>query len=459
LSQAAPRGYLERWALPVLLVLGLAHGVAYALIVPPWQAPDEPGHYEHVRLLADVWRFTGSLEPDPALEREIIASLYANRYWEFLPHEMPADMPERLGDLDTFAGRSRTLGRPSLSYLPYALVVWPLRHQDVDLQLLVLRLISASWLPLVVYLGWRCARVLFPDDIGPAVVAGALLALLPQHAHLMASVNDGNLAEVLCAAYFLVMATSARMGLTVRRALALGFLAMLALLCKNTALFLIPTTLVALPVLALRRRVRGWAWAVAAAGTLALPALGARFAPRSLRLESVLGRWETVVSAESYAPDRLANYQRWALMTFESFWGRFGWMNIRMDGIVYAILAACTVAALLGVLAQVVWPAWRKRLLPGAGRCVLLFVVSSAFSLAFVLGTFVVYYSPYGNFSQGRYLFPVLLPLAVLAGYGAAAWSARRPSRTPAVLVLTGLTVLSLYALFGTVAGTFLGKT
>ncbi|NPV06359.1 MAG: hypothetical protein HPY83_00175 [Anaerolineae bacterium] len=456
MRQAPPATQWERWALPLLLALGLAHGVAYAVMVPPWQAPDEPGHFEHVRLLAQQWRFTSAVAPDPALEREIIASLYANHYWDFVPHPMPQDLPGRLSDLDTFAGRSRTLARPSLSYVPYALVVWPLRHQDVDLQLTVLRLFSALQLPLVVYMGWRCARTLFPDDIGPALVVGGFAALLPQHAHLMASVSDGNLAEVLASAYFLVTAVAARRGLTLRRALTLGMLAMLALASKNTALFLVPTTVVALPVLARRRRVRGWAWLAGGVGALALVLVGIRFAPRKVQVRSLIASWESLVLPASYAPDRLGHYWIWCVMTFESFWGRFGWMNVRMGDAAYVVLAGLTAAAAVGVMARSVLPQLRSRLRPGAGWCLGLYALSVAFALAFVLGTFVVYYSPYGNFSQGRYLFPALLPLAVLAGYGTGASALHRFGRASAVLVVGALAILSLHALFGTVAPTFL---
>ncbi len=447
---------LERWALPVLLALSVAHGIAYATMVPPWQAPDEPGHFEHSRLLADRWVLTEGIEADPALELEIIASLYENRYWDFVPHAIPDQMPARLADLNTFAGQSRTLSRPSLSYLPYALILWPIRHQDVGLQLIVLRLASVLLLPVIVWMGWRAARVLIPEDVGPAVAAAAFLALLPQHAHLTASVSDGNLTAALAAGYFLALAGAARWGLTARRAVLMGGLAVLALLSKNTALFLIPVTLVAIVSLARRRHGSRLGWWLGAGSALVLLAAGLLFTPRSVHLQSLSGKWTAIFAAESYQPDRLENYRLWIAMTFESFWGRFGWMNIRMADATYAAVGVASVALVLGLVARLVMPERVTTLRRGVRRGLLLYGVSALMALGFVLGTFVVYYSPYGNFSQGRYLFPALIPLAVLAGYGSGASANTRRGRAALALVVIGMSALSAHALIGTVADTFL---
>jgi len=445
---------LERWALPVLLAVSLAHGCAYAFMVPPWQAPDEPGHFEHSRLLADRWVLADGIEPDPELELEIVASLYDNRYWDYVPHPRPDQMPSTLAGLNTFAGQSRTLNRPSLSYLPYALLLWPVRHQDVELQLLVLRLASVLLLPAMVWMGWRAARLLLPDDVGPAVVAGSFLALLPQQAHLTASVSDGNLTGVLAAGYFVALAAAARWGVTVRRAVVMGLLALLALLSKNTALFLVPVTLLALVALARRHGSRR-NWWIGAGSAVALLVVGLRFAPRSVHLESLLGRWTVAFSADAYQPERLENYQLWSSMTFESFWGRFGWMNVRMADAAYAVLGVASVALVIGLVARLLLPGPVSRLRQGSRSGLLLYAAAVLLSLSFIVGTWVVYYSPAGNFSQGRYLFPVLVPLAVLAGYGSGASVTERRGRAVLAVVVLAMVALAAHALFGTVAGTF----
>jgi hypothetical protein len=43
-----------RWALAALILLALAHGLAYAFVVPIWHAPDEPMLYEYAALTAEL---------------------------------------------------------------------------------------------------------------------------------------------------------------------------------------------------------------------------------------------------------------------------------------------------------------------------------------------------------------------------------------------------------------------
>ncbi|MDQ3929078.1 MAG: DUF2142 domain-containing protein, partial [Chloroflexota bacterium] len=42
---------LLRWSLPLALGVALAHGAVYAWLVPPWQGPDEHGHFAYAALL------------------------------------------------------------------------------------------------------------------------------------------------------------------------------------------------------------------------------------------------------------------------------------------------------------------------------------------------------------------------------------------------------------------------
>ena len=43
---------MQRYQLIIWLVLVLARGTVFTFAIPPWQHPDEPTHFEHVRLIA-----------------------------------------------------------------------------------------------------------------------------------------------------------------------------------------------------------------------------------------------------------------------------------------------------------------------------------------------------------------------------------------------------------------------
>jgi len=91
------------------------------VVIPPWQSPDETGHFEYVWTLARLRRIPRREDASPFLERELLASLYEWRYGVFIDRPLPARMPARLADLPTrvHAQRARTLlaGRFSLAYL------------------------------------------------------------------------------------------------------------------------------------------------------------------------------------------------------------------------------------------------------------------------------------------------------------------------------------------------------
>src|SRR3990172_4730867 len=94
--------------LGLLTALAVVHGLLYAFLIPPWQAPDEIAHFEYARLLAERWRPLSLADASPALEAEVIDSLYRFQAWTLIGAPTPLVRPTRLlGGL--FFGASSTL--------------------------------------------------------------------------------------------------------------------------------------------------------------------------------------------------------------------------------------------------------------------------------------------------------------------------------------------------------------
>ena len=112
----------RRWLLLVFLV-GWMHAGAYALLVPLWQAPDEPGHYEVACLLSQVKRPLTGDDLSLPLQRDILASLAQHEFWTQVRAPWPAPLPLAFAD-DPFLARSgRQAGdEPPLYYLIPALI-------------------------------------------------------------------------------------------------------------------------------------------------------------------------------------------------------------------------------------------------------------------------------------------------------------------------------------------------
>ena len=64
----------------LLIAISLVQGFIYSAIIPPWQAPDEPRHFEYVKLLYEKRRLVGWGDVTPSVEQEIIASIGAAEY-------------------------------------------------------------------------------------------------------------------------------------------------------------------------------------------------------------------------------------------------------------------------------------------------------------------------------------------------------------------------------------------
>ena len=426
--------------LPVLLAYCFVASL-YAVYTPPWQAPDEPAHYNYVRQLAG-----GRLpviEPadyDEAYRAEIVSSGFPAGYSiEPLTYED---------------------WQPPLYYLLQTPIFWLF-----DGSLLALRLFSVAVGAGVVLLAHAAAAQVWPDRRWLALTAAVFVAFLPQHVAMLASVNNDSLAELLIAA-LLVLLLAARPGGQEDGGVAqngrrlwpvTGLLLGLGFLTKATVYLMAPVAALALLV-----RYRG-AWrSLAAAGVrLFGPAL-LLGAPWWLRNRLVYGGLDvmgaaahnTAVSGQLRTAEWLAQVgpmaavHSFAQTTFRSFWGQFGWMGVVMDPRIYQALLLFSLVALAGLI----WFTWRRT--KGKGRRPLAYpatVLGStlALSLLLYLGYNVTFVQ-----HQGRYLFPALIPIAMAVSAGLMAWArpvvARHPEMgwlLPAGLGLA-LVALDLVALF-----------
>src|SRR5262245_27579440 len=80
----------------LLVALALAHGLLYAWLVPPWQAPDEPTQFEYAALVGRLGFIPAATDSDPEIERQIVASLVRQRFFEYLLGHPPAAPPQSL---------------------------------------------------------------------------------------------------------------------------------------------------------------------------------------------------------------------------------------------------------------------------------------------------------------------------------------------------------------------------
>jgi len=439
---AAPRPVWLRLAAWLLPALGLCHALLYAAIVPPWQGPDEPRHFEYIAQMA---RITPAQPAALALQGEIIDSMIEHDFWKYgysiAPYD-PAAPPRTLDDI--WPGFAHETHQPPLYYRLTSLIVRAAGRLPVAAQLQWVRYFSALLCAGVVWLAWATVRTLFPQRAGLAAGVALFVALLPMHAFAYATANNDNLAAFFVCAQVFLAARALRYGLRPAGLFLQIALVGLALLTKRTG-FIAPAILI-LTLLAAgwprlarfwgRRRnallTVGLALLLVAGGALLL------FAGRPLLSRLWGGFFHLpkdvlkLLFDGSYAQALVQTpYPYYTRILFESFWARFGWLNVRLaDGWYAALYGVCG----LGCLGLILFFArvGRRRPLPPAYqiRTIVVFVFSAGLAYMLIMAKEVLYLSyRVGVVPQGRYLFPTIIPLATLLLIGLEQWTpARRRS-------------------------------
>src|SRR5579859_7302426 len=157
---------LPATGLAVCLLLTLLLGIAYARIVPRWNNPDEPAHWNYIVHVAT----TGQL---PILQ----------------PGDYPASLLDELKSQHFPPGRSISpiayeSHQPPLYYVLGAAIYKALAGRSMSMALYAIKLMSilaATGLVAVTYL---IARELAPEHRYLWVAAAAFVALLPMHLNM-----------------------------------------------------------------------------------------------------------------------------------------------------------------------------------------------------------------------------------------------------------------------------------
>ncbi len=326
-----------------------------------------------------------------------------------------------------------TAGGPAIAFAPHGARFFT--GDDSLGALGALRATSLAFGVIAVALMFGAARRIGGGDLRYAALASALLAFDPQFLFVSGYfTNDTAAAAVGAAALWLVGDAFASGGAVRRHYLAGGALAALGLLVKTStvpALLVAAATVVALDPRAPRAR----ATDAARGAALALALAGPYLVWAGVHRGGWLGVSAVYASASQLhvpAGERLAYlawpYWRW---TFESYWLRFGWMNLRAPTPVYLGLFALCAAGIGGSFACGA---------RGLHRYLLASVAATG-AAHFALNLTVVS-------AQGRHWFAAAPQLAALLALGLdrLAGSARRRNVTVAAVVIA-LAALDLYGL------------
>lgn len=420
------------FGLTLIIVTYLLIGTLFAVYTPAWQAPDEPAHYNYVRYLAEQGSF-------PVLQQGDYPAEYLE---EIKSQKFPSSL-----SIDPIRYE---FYQPPLYYL----LATP-AFKLFGSALVPLRLLSVALGAGLVYVAYRLGLAVCPAQ--PAIVLGtaAFVAFLPMHVATTATLNNDTLAELLLALALWGLVRYLRGETEKKRALAaVGLLLGLGLLTKIYALIAVAVGVAAVILRRWReprRAARELAWLLVPALVLALPWLARNATVYGWPDVMGLARHDEVVFGQMTTADWIAQHG-WANLiteglgrTYQSFWGKFGWMAVPMDRRIYLALGVFTAVVVAGLVGWVVAVARQsKSLLRRSAPAVMLLLFTTA--LTFL--AYLWYNAKFVQF-QGRYLFPALIPLGLALALGwwtAVRWVRRLIIRMEGADRFDGLLFASPYA-------------
>lgn len=413
-----PQTTFERSIYNFIILVFLVIGTLFAFRVPDWQAPDEPAHYNYVAQVA-----SGDVLP------VIEMGDWNNDYLEELKANDFA--PDLLDELDTVQYEDH---QPPLYYwlaTPFYIV------SNGNLE--IVRLYSVLLGAIAVVLTFAIAREVFPERPEIALGAMALYAFLPQNVHILASMNNDALADVMIA-ILLLLSIRYLKGKNVSL-WQIGLVMGITFITKTTAYFMAGVVLIVIFMRWRQNEEKDWLTLLKdylqfdiPAGLFALLYWGRNIAtygfPDFLGLKAhdsiVVGQLRT---ADYMADIGVSEYWKTAFeTTFNSFWGKFGWMEANMGDALPFVIWAIVVFVILAITGLIFYA--KTTISVGASHdspdenphnIQSAIWITLGFVLLLAMLQFVYYNLTFVQF-QGRYIFAGLIPFAIGIVLGIDTW-------------------------------------
>jgi hypothetical protein len=452
--------------LGLLLLAYLSLAVAYQRAIPLFEAPDEQSHLHYVGFVSREQRL-----PSYSAEEDVPGEgMQPPLYYVWMAPLFAALVRADPALLDELRQASRWMYDPAVrrTKLTEARIrpQWSsqdLRRFEVDPELVALRRMRWGTLPfglLAVAFTWAGALRVSRSPAF-ALLCTSLVAFDPQFLFISGYVsNDAAGAALGAAAFWLFAAAADRRAVTRRDYGVAAVLLALGFATRYSTVPVLAVTFAALFVLdarPLRPKLADAGLAAALLALLATPQLAANLARfgEPLGLSALWASAAGLMTPANYGG--LGHYltDYYFYWVFQSYWARFGWMNVVAPTPVYLAYFALTWTGLLGFcLASA-----RRRGAepPGSPRPDRRVVLLRRTVAAAFLATLAVHLwlNTRTVAAQGRHLFAAAPHLACLLAYGIGHLTSGRPLRVgwpTACIVCGGLVAMAIYCLTGVIA-------
>lgn len=390
--------------------------------IPPFQNPDEPAHFKFILIHA-----FGAKRAEAA-EAGIIRLMDKNNWWRHVGLGRPETLPVRLRETEFIGNLTRevvTSRAVELYHFLMGKTAGIFFKRDIETFYFFCRLFSVFLFAGSILLVFSTFGKI--SNFGPPylVFAAPLVLFLPQFALVNFSVNPDALAIFICCLFFSLAVSLFPWKFNLSTYFLLLLIAAIGLLTDKSILSLI-LFLLLIPLFFIKRPIIGRdallavlvLWIIILAFSWIIwffPSASAEIL--EIIQKQILGRLPQVADIFSFDP---FNRQFFSIL-FESSFFRFGWMAFHAGNGVSLVVKIVLFSSLLGIVAfavKAVRLRFRKlkdnlRTVESA-RMMIFFAAATAIQLFL---TWIVW-APRGSLAQGRYLFPVIVPISALLAAG-----------------------------------------
>ena len=446
------------YKLTLLLIVSASFvlGIIYIIIIPPWQSPDEPTHFEYVKIMAEgepPW----DPHPRPKLQEEIIVSLSHYDYWRYLLVEKPYPLPSTFKDTPFLFAAPSQIGKNPPIY--YWLASWLLRlpsNLPIEVEFYRLRTLSLLFSILTIVFVWACAGEIFGRFSPVCPAAAGITALLPQFMVIGTSVSPDPCVNFFGAGALYLIIRFQKRGFTSLRILFLILWHGIGLLVNYKFLILIGVLPgVVLIHLCLRqsrtfplKKLLLWSGVLIVILLISYAGLVWYF-PRIarifiIRINILYSTISTYFQGETCSPP---GYWLWfSLEVFKSFWLKYGWLTYELPLFFYRILQIASLIPLSGLVLFLGKIIIGKNGRVGPAREGILTLI---FYASATLGAYYLFWGlkVTGTTTQGRHLFIVMPAWAILFIFGWIQFFPARFEKAVSLVLLSGFVLFTFISI------------
>ena len=410
----------RRW-LSVIFCLYFLLAVGYSLLMPIWEAPDEPAHFHLAWYLARKDRY--------ATEEKNYEATQPRAYYYF------ASVIIRV--LDKIDPRFSDYLHPrEYKYnirIPERRFEWNDENYYFLLGLYMLRWVNILFGAFALWLNWKAFKLIAPGNSWLRLSALALMALTPQFLHIMSSVNNDALGTVAGALLFYL---TIRVLKEPANWLALLAIILAIILPLTTKLTVLPISAAVLVIVAgkwfFSFRQKRW---LIISGFVVLVCAGMLyfFFPETIRTAESEITWRLFgLRKKGVDVEYLKTISNQILQTY---WGKVGWLAV---GLPAWIVNSLTALGFVGVAIHI------YRLIKLKAEETQLTLWAAAFMIAFFTILAVARNGLTTGATQGRLLFPAIGALSILMVSGWHDVLPERHKRNLPMIVIALMFVLNI---------------